>query len=388
MPVTSSVLATRRISPEQDPDQHKSSVLNSIDIPSESSSTTVVGNEGGTQVPARETQEYQVAMALEMWRQQQEDHFNAELTSKENQHMKVIAEEWKQRDLEREILVKRKLEEYQAFEIKLRKTLEELDGREKKVLEFDDQLQRKEKLLAEEYNRREVELTENLRRMKEEFEHQLLLERRKCADAETRSRQLEGEQVVLQQQLKEKDQELFALKESLVNRSEVKMQSDMNLLLLEKTELERKVESITKSKVHYKQQWGRALRELARVKLNEQEAAQSRLKKQQDELNHMKMRYMAEEEKKVMNTEKENFKEVKEEITKKLEQLQSSVEGKEKTRKDLESTEGVEESVNKARIAKLIEERDVLLQTGVYTLDDRVISQLDEEIQQLIHVDA
>ena len=70
------------------------------------------------------------------------------------------------------------------------------------------------------------------------------------------------------------------------------MQSDMNLLLLEKSELERKIESITKSKVHYKQQWGRALRELARVKLNEQEAAQARLKKQQDELDHMKMRYV------------------------------------------------------------------------------------------------
>ena len=42
--------------------------------------------------------------------------------------------------------------------------------------------------------------------------------------------------------------------------------------------------------------------------------------------------------------------------------------------------------MNKTRIAKLIEERDILLQTGVYTLDDRVISQLDDEIQQLIHV--
>lgn len=35
--------------------------------------------------------------------------------------MKVIAEEWKQRDLEREVLVKRKLEEYQTLELKLKK---------------------------------------------------------------------------------------------------------------------------------------------------------------------------------------------------------------------------------------------------------------------------
>lgn len=33
-----------------------------------------------------------------------------------------------------------------------------------------------------------------------------------------------------------------------------------------KAELERKLESCTKSKLHYKQQWGRALKELARIK--------------------------------------------------------------------------------------------------------------------------
>lgn len=33
-----------------------------------------------------------------------------------------------------------------------------------------------------------------------------------------------------------------------------------------KVELERKLESTTKSKLHYKQQWGRALKELARFK--------------------------------------------------------------------------------------------------------------------------
>ena len=55
------------------------------------------------------------------------------------------------------------------------------------------------------------------------------------------------------------------------------------------------MESATKSKIHYKQQWGRALRELARVKVTEQEAAKHRLKKQQQELDHMKLRYLVAE---------------------------------------------------------------------------------------------
>lgn len=64
-------------------------------------------------------------------------------------------------------------------------------------------------------------------------------------------------------------------------------------------ELERKLETANKSKIHYKQQWGRALRELARMKQQEQTAARARLKKQEQELEHMRLRYLAAEEKEV-----------------------------------------------------------------------------------------
>lgn len=64
-------------------------------------------------------------------------------------------------------------------------------------------------------------------------------------------------------------------------------------------DLERKLETANKSKIHYKQQWGRALRELARIKQQEQTAARARLKKQEQELEHMRLRYLAAEEKEV-----------------------------------------------------------------------------------------
>lgn len=46
-------------------------------------------------------------------------------------------------------------------------------------------------------------------------------------------------------------------------------------------ELERKLDAVTKSKIHYKQQWGRALKELARLKQKEQAQAKANLIKQQ-----------------------------------------------------------------------------------------------------------
>jgi centrosomal protein CEP120 len=52
-------------------------------------------------------------------------------------------------------------------------------------------------------------------------------------------------------------------------------------MLLSQVELERKLDAVTKSKIHYKQQWGRALKELARLKQKEQAQAKAHLMKQQ-----------------------------------------------------------------------------------------------------------
>lgn len=79
-------------------------------------------------------------------------------------------------------------------------------------------------------------------------------------------------------------------------------------------ELERKLDTVNKSKVHYKQQWGRALKELARLKQKEQTAAKAELKRQQQELEHMRLRYLAAEEKEVVKSDKKELEEIKNEL--------------------------------------------------------------------------
>ena len=46
--------------------------------------------------------------------------FFFQLVRKENERMKVLAEEWKTRDMEREMLINKKLEEYRTLESKLK----------------------------------------------------------------------------------------------------------------------------------------------------------------------------------------------------------------------------------------------------------------------------
>ena len=79
-------------------------------------------------------------------------------------------------------------------------------------------------------------------------------------------------------------------------------------------ELERKLDAVTKSKVHYKQQWGRALKELARLKQKEQAVAKQQLRRQQQELEHMRLRYLAAEEKEVVKSERKELEEIRQEL--------------------------------------------------------------------------
>lgn len=79
-------------------------------------------------------------------------------------------------------------------------------------------------------------------------------------------------------------------------------------------ELERKLDGVTKTKIHYKQQWGKALKEVARLKQKEQAAAKAQLRKQQQELEHMRLRYLAAEEKEIVKSERKELEEMKTEI--------------------------------------------------------------------------
>ncbi|KAM6227549.1 centrosomal protein of 120 kDa isoform 2-T2 [Spheniscus humboldti] len=262
----------------------------------------------------RETLEYKAALELEMWKEMQEDIFENELKKKEMAHMQALAEEWKKRDREREALVKKKVAEYTVLEEQLQKTLRDLDKRERQLFSAESELQRVKKELQAEHERNLQELQDSVRRAREECAHQVELERSKI-------KQLEEDKLRLQQQLYEAEnkhrileKEFQQYKEQQSSKPEIQLQSEINLLTLEKVELERKLESATKSKLHYKQQWTRALKELARLKQREQENAMAHLKKQQQELEHMRLRYLAAEEKELGKTDRQELEDIRNEL--------------------------------------------------------------------------
>ncbi|KAM7415551.1 hypothetical protein PAMA_017861 [Pampus argenteus] len=326
----------------------------------------------------RDTLEYRTALELELWKEEQEDLFDDQLRKKELSHMQALAEEWRKRDREREALVKKKEVEYNLLEEQLQKTLSDLEKREKQLAEAELETQRLQRELRAEHDLTQKELQESSRRLRQECDHRVALERDKA-------RLMEEERARLLQQIsdgesryKQLEKEFQLYREQQNIRPEFRLQSEVNLLSLEKVELERKLESTTKSKLHYKQQWGRALKELARFKQREQENAMTRLKKQQAELEAMRLRYLATEEKEAVRQDRQELDDIRNELNR-LKQQEDRL-GPASSMSGPAPGPSLSESADE-HLSRLLEERDTLLRTGVYTHEDRIIAELNRQIQ-------
>lgn len=89
----------------------------------------------------------------------------------------------------------------------------------------------------------------------------------------------------------------------------------MNFIFV-KIELERKLDAMTKAKNHYKEQWTKALQEIALIKKKEEANAKALLKRQQMELESMKMKFLSSEESEKLKSDEQELMNLKNEIAK------------------------------------------------------------------------
>lgn len=343
----------------------------------------------------RETREYQIALELEMWKEMQQQKFENELKQKEITYMKVLADEWKKRDKEREVVLQKKLSEYNQLEDQLNKALKSLEKRERELTIKEKEIVHLRNDHEREHERKMIEMKEASQRLQEDCEHRIQLERIKVSEMEGLILKYKQELIDAEKKYASLEKEISLFKEQQSSKPEVRLHSEINMLTLEKVELERKLDSVTKSKIHYKQQWGRALKELARLKQREQATAKAQLKRQQQELEEMRLRYIANEEKESMKNDKKELEEIKNELNRLRlaeEQLQLQQQQQQhaaavfKEKQITRSPRSYQTPVNghDEHITRLIEERDILLRTGVYTSQDRIIADLDQQIKEAI----
>ncbi|CAL1540527.1 unnamed protein product [Lymnaea stagnalis] len=358
-------------------------------VPSQSSSSGGLAGAGASS--PRASAEYQAAMELELWKETQEREFEKKLKLKEATYMKALADEWKKRDTEREVLTQKTLTEYKNLEDQLRKTLTDLEKREKKLAINEHEVMKLRSDLQREHDRKLQEMKEASRRMKEDCDHQVELQKMKLKEVEEITNRYKQDLNESDKRYRALEREFSLYKEQQTKTPEVRLQSELNLMNMEKIELERKLDAAIKSKLHYKQQWGRALKEVARLKQKEQDVAKAQLLRQQQELEHMRLRYLAAEEKEVVNKESRELEEIKSQINK----LKQMEEERMRNTSDSNQIPHVKDAYGKPlnidldtsvdeHVARLVEERDTLLRTGVYTSQDKIIAELDRQIREAI----
>ncbi|XP_061625017.1 centrosomal protein of 120 kDa isoform X2 [Phyllopteryx taeniolatus] len=317
----------------------------------------------------RDTMEYRTALELELWKETQEDLFNDQLRKKEFSHMQALAEEWMRREHEREAWVKKKEMECSRLEEQLQKTLADLEEKEKHLIEAELKTQRLQRDLRAEHKLTQQEAQETIRRLQLECDHRMALEREKARLMEEERTRLLKQITDGENRYKQLEKDFLHLREQQNVRPEVRLQTEIKILSLEKVELERKLESTTKSKLYYKEQWGRALKDLTRFK---QENAMMLLKKQQAEMDAMRLRSAATEEKEAVRQERQELGDIMNQLNRLKQQGDIGP-----------ATSAPAPSLNhntEEHLSRLLEERDTLLRTGVYGHDDRIIAELNRQI--------
>lgn len=355
-------------------------------------------------------------------------------------------------------MMKQKIGEYSTLETQLRGTVAQLEAKQKSLDDKEKELDRLANHLRRDFEDKVNQAKNESRRLVEDAEHKVLLERKNAKSLEENVTKLKRDLGVAEAKFADKEKDLENFKSNQNSQPEARLQQQLHILTLEKHELEKKVEAATKSKLHYKQQWGRTLKELARFKQKEAEGARERLKAQEHELEHLRLRYLVSEEREVAKSDNKQVESLRAEVAalrlanKGLSDLDTIPQpgppsegfGKRSNggghegggggggsgRVDangvlisplpLDGVGDEENDLNRnnrastrrsnaasmtqrssvastakriptaaddlldEEIARLIEERDTLLQTGVYTGKDRIILELDRQIGEKI----
>ncbi|KAK4473563.1 hypothetical protein MN116_002920 [Schistosoma mekongi] len=333
----------------------------------------------------RSTREYQVAMELELWRAAEEAKFTAQLKKREQTLMAILAEEWHKRDSQREIVCRKKLSEYQALEEKLRNTLIELATRERQLTAGEAELVRLKQENLREFEVKRKELHQQSQVQIRDLESQMKLEKKnsehwKLQVTEWRSKYaaLEEENSNLRSELNckfRKSAEKVSGETSSTNQEVARLTAELAVARATLSETECRLVEVERGRAKYRQLWTTSLHELAKIKQEADETTRISLAQKEAELEQLKSYYLNDEKRPASRDSKEM-------INDGLKQSQKQYEMT--TEISVTDAKPMIDEKTEAQIARLIEERDGLLNTGVYENSDSLIVDLDRQIRYLL----
>ncbi|XP_015518371.2 centrosomal protein of 120 kDa isoform X1 [Neodiprion lecontei] len=334
---------------------------------------------------------YKIVEELETWKERQQEIFRVELKRKEERHLNLLSDEWQKRRQVLETKLACSVEQCKMLANSLNNATEDLRIRRLKSLEKEARLIKANEDLQWRYDHKLQELREASQRLQDDLNHKLsiLEEQKNVLEAKVEPLQLENDK--LKNIVSQLTEELEVYQKGSLT------QDQTALLLQELKGMEEKLNNTQKSKSFFKEQWGKAVREIHRMKMDHQQAVEVHIKNSKEELKNIDLEDVLCTDSKELLNDQILLGEIQQEINvikPKPAFMQMNMDDQAFIRPSnlySKSSHSMARSEMSARseeidekLKNLIEERDSLLKTGSYSIDDTVIMKLNNEIRSLL----
>ncbi|XP_043465045.1 centrosomal protein of 120 kDa-like isoform X2 [Leptopilina heterotoma] len=333
---------------------------------------------------------YKIVDELETWKERQKEIFKSELRKKEERHLNLLSTEWQIRRDNLEAKFTSSVEQCKLLANTLNYASEDLKTKKLESIEKEAILNREKEELQCKYNYKFQEIKEAFFKTQE--------------DLSLKVKHLEEQNRIIKMQQEPLKRENEKLQE-IVNKQSEKLeiyekgtltQDQTALFLQELKSLEEKLSNAQKCKSFFKEQWGKSVREIHKMKIENQHAVELQIKNNKEELKYLNMENILNKDQGLPNDHV-----FLEHLQKEMNLIKSKSTSTENNTNDQifapinntalksnrngltsEWTTRSDEQEEKLRV--LIEERDSLLKTGSYSIDDAVIVKLNTEIRSLL----
>ncbi|XP_012054998.1 PREDICTED: centrosomal protein of 120 kDa-like [Atta cephalotes] len=332
---------------------------------------------------------YKIVDELETWKERQKEMFKAELKRKEERHLNMLSEEWRMQKENLESKLAYSVEQCKTLANSLNNATEDLRNRRLKSLENETRLIKANEDLQWRYETKLQELKDLLNATQSDLTSKIAkLEEKKVA--------LETQMEILSYENENMKSSISKQMDELQIYQKASLTQDQTASLLQEVKiLEEKLDNAQKGKEFFREQWGKAVRELHRMKVDYQEAMQVQIKNNREELMSADIAEILSVDRKALDNDQLLLKELQKEIDV-IKPKQSST--KETYNQIFTTADDICYDIpcnsNKIvddkskeyneRLQMLKEERDALLRTGNYMDDDVVIKILNAEIRSLL----
>lgn len=174
------------------------------------------------------------AYEFQLWKEAREREFEQELKKREAKKFQALAEAFKQHEIEREMILQKEVKEYTELKTVLKNSINEVEKREKKLAQDEIRLARIKTDLNHEYEKKLTEMRDASKRVQEKADHDVSMQKNKCDMLEQELAKLKKQINELEKRMADKDAEFLRYKEKENMRPEVRLQSELNVLHLEK----------------------------------------------------------------------------------------------------------------------------------------------------------